>query len=194
MPSLINYYLSHSRNPKGGEPVPNATLINDSKNVKFNIQPGKTYLVRIVSIAAFATHIVHFDQHPMKIVEVDGVYTDPQVADTISVTAAQRYSVLIQAHNNTLRNFAITSTMDPSMFDEAPEGVDTTTYGTLVYDGKKPMPLPSAVEPTYNVTDDFGLVPKDHYTLLGPVDHRVTLNANFVTMNGSNRLVLSTAH
>lgn len=194
MPPLIKHYLSHTENEQGGEPVPNATLINDSQNIKLNIKPGKTYLVRIVSMAAFATHIVQFDQHQMKIVEVDGVYTEPRAADSISVTAAQRYSVLIQAHNNTLRNFGFTSTMDPAMFDEAPEGVQTTVYGTLVYDANKPMSLNSTAVSMSNIIDDFCLVPRDHLPLLGPVDHRVTLNANFVTMNGSNRSVYSTAN
>lgn len=194
MPSQIKSYLSNSENPTGGMPTPNATLLNDSQNIKFDFQPGKTYMVRIISMAAFTTHLVHFDQHMMKIVEVDGVYTEPAVADSLAVTSAQRYSVLIQAQNNTSQNFAFSSTMAPQQFDSPPAGVQVTVYGTLVYDAQKPMPLPSNATqlPQFNVTDDFGLVPVDHKPLLGPVDHQITLNANLVTMNGSNRSVLST--
>ena len=187
MPSLINFYLSNEKNPTGAEPIPNAILINDSQNVKFNMKPGNTYLVRIVNIGAFAAHFVHFDQHPMKIVEVDGVYTEPQAADTILLAAAQRYTVLIQAHNNTEQNFAFSSAVSPAMFDTPPVGVKTTVYGTLVYDETKPMPLPPLAGPSFNATDDFGLVPKDHQKLLDPVNHQITFNADFETINGQNR-------
>lgn len=131
----------------------------------------------------------------MKIVEVDGVYTEPSVADSLAVTSAQRYGVLIQAQNDTNQNFAFSSTMAPQQFAVPPVGVQLTVYGTLVYNNQKPMPLPSnPIDLSkFNVTDDFGLVPTDHQALLGPVDHRITLNANLVTMNGSNRSVLSTA-
>jgi iron transport multicopper oxidase len=195
MPSQIKTYLSHSENESGGMPTPNATLLNDSQNIKFNFKPGKTYLVRIISMAAFTTHLVHFDQHLMKIVEIDGVYTEPSVADSLAVTSAQRYSVLIQARNNTNQNFAFSSTMAPQQFASPPVGVQTTVYGTLVYNDMKPMPLSSnsTALPKFNVTDDFGLVPTDHQPLLGPVDHRVTLNVNLVTMNGTNRSARPTA-
>lgn len=35
-------------NPTGAEPVPNSALINDSQNVTIAVQPGKTYLIRMV--------------------------------------------------------------------------------------------------------------------------------------------------
>ncbi|KAI9873854.1 MAG: hypothetical protein M1830_010520 [Pleopsidium flavum] len=191
MPSLLNTYLSVAKNPDGAEPIPKSALINDSQNVKFHLTPGKTYLVRIISIAAFASHFVHFDKHPMKIVEIDGVYTEPQDADTILVTAAQRYSVLIQAHNNTQENFAFLSSMNPEMFDSVPPGLNLNVSGFLVYDDKKALPSTPLSLPTFNAYDDFGLVPQDHQALLGPVDHTVTLNADFTTINGSNRATMN---
>lgn len=187
MPSLINTYLSYEKNPDGAEPIPKSTLINDSQNVKIHLTPGKTYLFRIISIAAFASHFVHFDKHPMKIVEIDGVYTEPQAADTILVTAAQRYSVLIQARNDTKHNFGFLSSMDPMMFDSVPPGLNPNASGFLVYDDKKPLPSAPLSLPTFNATDDFGLIPADHQALLGPVDHVITMNAAFATINGSNR-------
>jgi len=191
MPSLINTYLSVEKNPDGAEPIPKSALINDSQSVKFQLSPGKTYLVRIISIAAFASHFVHFDKHPMKIVEIDGVYTEPQDADTILVSAAQRYSVLIQAHNNTQENFAFLSSMDPAMFDSVPPGLNPNVSGFLVYDEKKALPSAPLSLPKFNAYDDFGLVPQDHQTLLGPVDHTVTISADFTTIEGSNRSVAS---
>ena len=54
MPTLIPYYLSPERNPSGGEPEPYSALLNDVQNASLYVQAGKTYLVRIISMAAFA--------------------------------------------------------------------------------------------------------------------------------------------
>jgi iron transport multicopper oxidase len=35
-------------NPTGAEPVPQSALINDARNVAIVVQPGKTYLIRMV--------------------------------------------------------------------------------------------------------------------------------------------------
>jgi iron transport multicopper oxidase len=112
MPStLLNFFISYA-NPTGAEPVPDAALFNDTQNLKINIEPGKTYLFRMINMAAFAAQYLWFEGHTMRIVEVDGVYTEPAEADMIYLTAAQRYSVLITAKNDTSANFAIQGSMD----------------------------------------------------------------------------------
>ena len=112
MPSkLLDWFISYA-NPTGAEPVPNAALMNDTQNLTVNFKPGKTYMFRMVNMAAFAAQYVWFEGHTMRIVEVDGVYTEPAEADMIYMTAAQRYSVLITAKNDTSSNFAIQGSMD----------------------------------------------------------------------------------
>jgi iron transport multicopper oxidase len=86
--------------------------MNDTQNLNINIEPGKTYMFRMVNMAAFAAQYVWFEGHTMRIVEVDGVYTEPAEADMLYLTAAQRYSVLITAKNDTNANFAIQGSMD----------------------------------------------------------------------------------
>jgi iron transport multicopper oxidase len=54
MPGLISYYLSPESNPSGAEPVPYSALFNEVQNASLSVEPGKTYLVRIISMAAFA--------------------------------------------------------------------------------------------------------------------------------------------
>jgi iron transport multicopper oxidase len=66
----------------------------------------------MVNIGAFAGQRVWFEGHTMKIVEVDGIYTDPFEADMIYLTAAQRYSFLITAKNDTKANYAFVGSMD----------------------------------------------------------------------------------
>jgi iron transport multicopper oxidase len=54
MPELIGYYLSAERNPDRAEPEPYSAVFNDIQDASLKVEPGKTYLVRIISMAAFA--------------------------------------------------------------------------------------------------------------------------------------------
>lgn len=111
MTDLIPKFLNKA-NPTGAEPVPDSALFNDTQDVQVKIEPGKTYLFRMVNIGAFAGQRVWFEGHTMKIVEVDGIYTDPYEADMIYLTAAQRYSFLLTAKNDTNANYAFVGSMD----------------------------------------------------------------------------------
>jgi iron transport multicopper oxidase len=111
MPGLLKDFISIA-NPSGAEPVPQAALMNDTQNLQVKVQPGKTYLFRVVNMGAFAAQYLWFEGHTMKVVEVDGIYTEPMEAEMIYLTAAQRYSVLVTAKNDTNSNFAFVGSMD----------------------------------------------------------------------------------
>ena len=186
MPTLLSSYLSVAENPSGAEPVPYSALFNDDQDISFQVTPGKTYFVRIVSMAAFAPIYLHFDQHQMTIIEVDGVYTEKQVVDGIYVTAAQRYGVLITAKPTAAKNYAFVGNFDTTMFDTVPGYLNPNVTGYLVYDTQKALPE----APRYtNLTayDDFQLVPYDRMARLGTADQVITLAFDFTTINGFNR-------
>lgn len=111
MPGLITKFMSKA-NPTGAEPVPNAALLNETQNLTVPVQPGKTYLFRMVNMGAFAGQYIWFEGHNMTILEVDGVYTHPAEASMIYLSAAQRCSFLITAKNSTAENFPIVASMD----------------------------------------------------------------------------------
>ena len=111
MPDLLKSFLSYA-NPTGAEPVPDAALMNDTQNLQISIQPGKTYMFRVINMAAFAAQYLWFEGHSMRIIEVDGIYTEPAEAKQIYITAAQRYSFLITTKNDTSANFPIVGSMD----------------------------------------------------------------------------------
>lgn len=111
MPGLIKKFISVA-NPTGAEPVPNSALMSDTQNLSVAVEPGKTYLVRMVNMGAFAGQYFWFENHTMQIVEADGIYTEPAEADMIYLTAAQRYSVLLTTKNDTASNFAFVASMD----------------------------------------------------------------------------------
>lgn len=111
MPGLLDFFIS-VENPTGAEPVPKAALINDSQNITVPVEAGKTYLLRMANIGAFAGQYFWIEGHTMRVVEVDGVWTNEAETDMIYLTAAQRYSVLITAKNETGTNYAMVASMD----------------------------------------------------------------------------------
>ncbi|KAF2828153.1 iron transport multicopper oxidase FET3 precursor [Ophiobolus disseminans] len=185
MQVLLKSFISVA-NPSGAEPVPQAALINDTQNLAVKIQPGKTYLIRMINIGAFAAQYVWFEEHTMRVVEVDGVYTEPMDAEMLYLTAAQRCSVLVTAKNNTNSNFAFVGSMDQDLFDVIPNGLNQNVTGWLVYDDSKPKPAPKEVE-AFEPFDDFNLVPFDKEQLLDRVDHSITLDLKMDNLNdGAN--------
>ena len=111
MTELMKQFISVT-NPTGAEPVPDAALMNDTQNLTLAVEPGKTYLFRLINVGAFASQYFWIEGHTMKVVEVDGVYTEPADADMIYLTTAQRYSVLVTMKNETNANFAMVGSMD----------------------------------------------------------------------------------
>lgn len=170
----------------GAEPIPNSALMQDGQYREIKVKPGKTYLFRVANIGSFVGSYLSFEDHEMTIVEVDGVYTEPQKAKQIYLTSAQRYSVLVTTKKSTDRNFAIQSTLDTDMFDEIPSWANPDVNGYLVYDCKIPLPFVPPLR-VLNPFDDMELVPKDRQEVLGPVDRQIIMDMDFITDAGVNR-------
>ncbi|KAL9621662.1 MAG: hypothetical protein Q9160_003915 [Pyrenula sp. 1 TL-2023] len=177
MPGLISSFISVA-NPTGAEPVPDSALMNDTQNLQIPVQPGKTYMIRLVNMAAFAAQYFWIEDHSFTIVEVDGVYTEPAETDMIYLTAAQRYSILLTTKNDTSSNFAIVGSMDQDLFDTVPPTLNPNVTSYLVYSPSAPLPSPSPL-PEFTPFDDFLLTPQDRTPLLpspSTPTHSLTLN------------------
>ncbi|PKS11751.1 hypothetical protein jhhlp_001740 [Lomentospora prolificans] len=185
IPDLVADFISF-RNPTGAEPVPQAALMNDTQNLHVKVEPNKTYLIRMVNMGAFAAHYIWFEDHVMRIVEVDGVWTEEAEANMIYMTPAQRYSVLLTTKNETDKNFAIVGAMDQDLFDVIPDGLNPNVTGWLVYDEDKPLPEPLALG-ELDAFDDFNLVPKDGEELFENVDYSLQLDVKMDNLgDGAN--------
>ncbi|KAF7520062.1 hypothetical protein G7054_g12891 [Neopestalotiopsis clavispora] len=167
---FINY-----KNPTGAEPVPDAALINDTSTFTMDVEPGKTYLVHFINVGAFASQYLWFEGHTMKIVEVDGVWTEPAEADMIYISAAQRYTVLITMRNDTTANYPFVASMDTDLFDTIPDGLNWNATGYLVYDSNLENPEAAEVD-SFDYYDDFNLVQYDQEELFPDADYTVTLD------------------
>jgi iron transport multicopper oxidase len=65
VPTLISQFLTAS-NTEFLPPFPDALVVNDSSSApQFNFEAGKTYKIRIISMAAFAATMLQFDSHTM---------------------------------------------------------------------------------------------------------------------------------
>ncbi|KAL3421335.1 multicopper oxidase [Phlyctema vagabunda] len=174
MRTLIPKFLN-KRNPTGAEPVPQSALVNDTQNVSVSLEPGKTYLFRMVNIGAFAAQYIWFENHTMSIIEVDGIYTDRADAEMIYLAAAQRCSFLLTAKNETDKNYAFVASMDTDLFDTLPDDLQWNSTGWLVYDDALEKPAAAVVD-ELDPFDDFTLVPWDKQELLDEPDQTVTLD------------------
>ncbi|KAI8914389.1 Cupredoxin [Gorgonomyces haynaldii] len=105
-------------NQHGIEPAPNTVLINDKAKQYFTFAPGKTYRFRFVSMATLADITVYIENHNFTIIEVDGVEVEPYQVQAITLSTAQRYSVLVTAQKATKYNYKLHAVID---FDNAPE-------------------------------------------------------------------------
>jgi iron transport multicopper oxidase len=55
------------------------------------------------------------EDHEMQVIEVDGIEVAPYTVDELSVSAAQRYSLLIEAKNQTDKNYAFMAYQNTDM-------------------------------------------------------------------------------
>lgn len=181
VPTLIDQMLQTS-NPRAVPPFPNSMLMNDGGPAQFNFQPGKTYKVRIVSMAAFASFMLQFDSHTMSIIEIDGSYVKKQDAYQIRISAAQRFTVLLKAQTSIRRNYGFLASLDQNRdFTAGGAAWPINMTGVIQYDAAKGPP-PAFVVPKWSPKDDAVLVALDNQALLGPrpgVDKTITLDFQF---------------
>ncbi|KAL7798312.1 Cupredoxin [Trichoderma ceciliae] len=174
MATLLPAFLTKN-NPTGAEPVPKAALMNETQNFTVAVEPNTTYMFRVINIGAFAGQYLWIEGHTMRIVEVDGIYTEAAEADMVYISAAQRVSFLLTTKNDTSANFPIVSSMDTTLFDSLPADLNYNVTGWLTYDSEAGFPEPALVD-EFNPFDDMDLVPYDKMELLPEPDQVVELD------------------
>jgi iron transport multicopper oxidase len=136
----------------GTTPGGPTSAVGFNENATLPFVPGKTYRLRIINTSAISSFFFFIDGHNMTLIEADGVRsndyplgfedmlmlislykTDIQASpiDGITITAAQRYSVLVTARNDTLHNWAIHANMVTSMFEVVPPSLSPSSLSLL---------------------------------------------------------------
>ncbi|KAL1876840.1 hypothetical protein VTK73DRAFT_9142 [Phialemonium thermophilum] len=182
-------------NPTGAEPIPNAFLLNDTLGSSFPVEPGTTYLIRLVNIGAFVGQYFYIEDHNFTIVEVDGVYTEPAEASMLYIAVAQRYAILLTTKNETDRNYAIVTVADSSLLDTITPDLQLNNTNWLEYN--KNAPHDQAVVNVSDSTqlfpfDDFDLIPHDKEPLFPEPDQQINVTVYMNNLNtGANYAFLN---
>ncbi|KAJ5587200.1 Iron transport multicopper oxidase fetC [Penicillium hispanicum] len=160
-------------NPDGDEPIPNSFLFNDTMNSSIAVQPGKTYLLRLLNVGAFVGQYFYIEDHNFTIVEIDGVYTEPTEASLLYIAVAQRYSILVTTKVLTEKNYPIVTVADSSLLDSIPASLQLNNTNWLEYNPQ--AAYPQAVMTVNSSSDlypydDINLVPHDRMPLLPDAD------------------------
>ncbi|KAH8809524.1 Fet3 protein [Flagelloscypha sp. PMI_526] len=197
---MLEGFISKS-NPGGAEPVPQSPLIyfaqngsylagfNDKASLPF--QAGKTYRLRIVNAGAFAMFFFWIDGHQMQIIEVDGTDTEPMAVDLLSLTVAQRYSILVTARNDSTTNWAIHANMDTDMFDQVPDDLNPNATAQVTYSSSFSLSEPSTID-AYADTNDTALQSIPAIAQYRAPEKTIELLVLFDTMDdGTNRAMFN---
>lgn len=179
VPVLINQMLTTS-NTHALPPFPNALLLNDASSSSLNFAAGKTYKIKIISMAAFASVFFQFDSHTMRVIEIDGTYVEKKDAYQIRVSPAQRYTVLLNAQPTARKNYAFLASLDMNrdFANDAAPVFPFNITGNIIYDAAKPLPAPYVVN-KWKPIDDFDLVALDKKPMLGAPDLDIRLDFKF---------------
>lgn len=91
--------------------------------------PGKTYRLRISSMTALSALSFQIEGHNMTIVEADGHYVEPIVAQNLFIYSGETYSVLIKIDQEPSRNYWImTNIVSRNATATTPPGLATLNY------------------------------------------------------------------
>jgi iron transport multicopper oxidase len=98
---------------------------------------GKRYRFRLINMSAIVPFRFAVEAHSLTVIEVDGVNHQPLTTTSLSISAGQRYSVILNA-NQRIANYWIAY---PSRFlggtttPSNPKYNGTEAYGILCYQG-----------------------------------------------------------
>ncbi|OIT04932.1 PREDICTED: laccase-4-like [Nicotiana attenuata] len=98
---------------------------------KLNVDPGKTYMLRVINAALNEELFFKIAGHKMTVVEVDATYVKPFKTDTIVIAPGQTTNVIVTANQGSGKYMVAASP-----FMDAPIAVDNVTaIATLHYSG-----------------------------------------------------------
>ncbi|TID17902.1 putative urea active transporter 1 [Venturia nashicola] len=181
---LLAKYQS-AGNTFGTEPVPRSILINDGQGANYTVEAGKTYLFRIMNIAASPAFFFNIEDHDMTIVAMDGIYTQRTTAQTIHVGTGQRYDVLVTMDQDDSKNFDMSALIDLAGFNPATKSnyEGPKIVQAVLHYGSDYSPKPRSVKEWVSLLpaiNDITISPlEEHFKPpLEPVDLPIRLHVN----------------
>ncbi|CAM6108899.1 unnamed protein product [Calypogeia fissa] len=116
------------------------------------VEPGKTYRLRIGSVASLSALNFILEGHNMTVVEVSGHYVQPVMVQNLDIYSGQTYSVLFTANQDPTHNYWAAVNVRGRNNTFIPTGV-----AILNYNQTPNTSLPSTPHPVSPVFNDFNL-------------------------------------
>ncbi|XP_028552728.1 L-ascorbate oxidase-like isoform X1 [Dendrobium catenatum] len=110
--------------------------------------PGKTYRLRIASLASLSALNLEIEGHDMIIVEADGHYVDPVIVKNLNIYSGETYSIIVKADQDPSRNYWIGLNVI-SRKPGTPTGTSILNYYPI-----SPFKVPPTLPPTGPLWND----------------------------------------
>ncbi|XXH03427.1 hypothetical protein Hte_009829 [Hypoxylon texense] len=177
------YAMIDPNNTNFAPPIPNSTVVNDGGDGHINVEPGKTYRLRLINWSAMFSTFVQFDSLDMDVIAIDASYVKKQSVQNLRISAAQRSDVLIAIPSDADRNFPYLVALDLNQDYADPDPPRPIQFpfnvtGQLVTDAGKATDGNLTV-PRFEPYDDVTFAPHDDEAAYGPVTKRWLLNFNY---------------
>lgn len=138
---------------QGNEPVPDSGTINgvgswgsfNSSSTNYTLAANSTYRLRLANTGSFAAASFSVDDHPLTVVEADGVLVEPFTVPSLDIDVAQRYSVLLTT-NQTVGAYWMRYTVSQDAFTYTESSGNYDILGVLRY-GVDDAAMPASPEP-----------------------------------------------
>ncbi|KAI1809987.1 multicopper oxidase [Poronia punctata] len=181
-PTLVEKMIQPN-NTDHRPPLPDSVLINEGDHGHVKVEADRTYRIRIINFSALTGAFVMFNALQMRIIAVDGTYTEKQIANHIRVLPAQRYDVLLTIGSSSLQNYPFLVALDtnPDYTDvhaSTPISYRNNLTGQLITDATGNLKGKSSTQQFYP-QDDYQLVPYDQRPAYGPVTKHWVLNFDY---------------
>ncbi|KAJ2242042.1 ferroxidase fet3, partial [Coemansia sp. RSA 455] len=160
--------------------------INGNYTRPIYFQPGRTYRLRLINMSATMWYQFTLPGHVMRVVEIDGEYTESLEVDGVDIAPAQRYSVLVTAHSTRSFNYHFNATMYASFIPPTPGLSPRIFIGDIIYQQGAPFIQPSSYDDSFRWANDINLHALDQEPAL-PVDRSIRLAVgNNLYQNGQH--------
>lgn len=184
--------MQHMLTPANGlqPPLPDNVIVNEGGNGQIPFVQGKTYRLRIISFAAFASAMIHFNSHTMTVIMNDASYIKSEQAYQLRIAPAQRYDVLISAIDRDHRNYPYLVALDINRdYANDQDLVWPHNFtGQLVMDSA--LNFTTDVVSQFQPVDDSKFAPNNGAAAFEPVTKTLTMTFEFCTdQNGIGRYV-----
>lgn len=162
-------------------PIPDSIIVNEGLGSRISFVKGKTYRIRMISFAAFAAAMIHFDSHTMRVIMNDAAYIKQQDAYMLRISPAQRYDFLIEAVDRDSGNYPFLVALDINRdwTNSSQEQIWAHNYtGYLVMDDSLPLDRVDVVS-EWKPVDDSHFKPFDGGAAYDSYDTLIELDFEF---------------